>query len=79
MVITAVRRETRCFLLDITHYYIYMIEIQRYKGRRVKDGATHTGYAVRGTGDGGKTFILVPANKDSFHIMEVEAESLEAE
>lgn len=51
------------------------MNIQKYQGRRVKDGSLVRGYAAQGT-ECGKTFILIPATADSFHIVEVEGESL---
>ena len=52
-----------------------MANIQIYQGNRVKDGKPVRGYAVQGT-EHGKAFILIPASKDSFSVVEVDGESL---
>ena len=52
-----------------------MAHIQIYQGSRVKDGKPVRGYAAQGT-EFGKTFILIPASKDSFNVVEVDGESL---
>ena len=55
-----------------------MVNIQRYSGRRVKGGATVTGYAAVGY-ESQAAWILIPAegSNDSFHIVEVEPDSIQ--
>ena len=54
-----------------------MIHVQRYSGKRVKDGSEIRGYAAIG-GESERAFILVPAKgtSDQFHIVEVQPDSL---
>ena len=51
------------------------MSIQQYRGRRVKDGSLVSGYAAQGI-ECGATFILVPATENSFHIVEVDSDTL---
>jgi hypothetical protein len=51
------------------------MKIQKYTGRAVKNGVTVRGYAAQGT-ECKKSFILVPAGEKSFHIVEVQEDSL---
>ena len=54
-----------------------MINIQKYCGKRVKDGSEVRGYAAVSC-ESERAFILVPAKgtDDKFHIMEVQPDSL---
>ena len=54
-----------------------MIDIQRYSGQRVKDGATVTGYAAVAS-ESDKAFILIPSREtnNKFYIVEVAPDTL---
>ena len=69
---------TRSFLFWISQYLIYMIQIQKYKARRVKDGALVSGYAAVGA-ESGVAWIMIPTagTDNQFHCVEVDGETLE--
>lgn len=52
-----------------------VMSIQQYRGRRVKDGSLVHGYAAYS--EEGRTYIMIPAMGNSFHIVEVSADSVE--
>ena len=54
-----------------------MMNIQKYCGRRVKDGSGVRGFAAKSC-ESERAFILVPAKgtDDKFHIVEVKTDSL---
>lgn len=59
-------------------YKLYtMVKIQRYCGKRVKDGSEVRGYAAVGY-ESERAFILMPArvNDAQFHIIEVQPDRL---
>lgn len=53
-----------------------MKEIKQYKARRIKDGAIVRGYAAQET-ESGMVWIMIPAGESSFHIVEVDGETVE--
>lgn len=53
-----------------------MKKIKQYMAKRIKDGAIVRGYAAQEP-KSGRVWIMIPAGESSFHIVEVDGETVE--